>query len=89
MTSLPSNIYSWKFYPKCCGPKLHSMFLFRTVCMKNICQNVLFLNDEQKLTWSMLSEDKYVISVVAKLLNTLFEGRNTFLKLNGVVPFAS
>jgi len=47
-------------------------------------QNLLFLNDEQKLTLLMLSEDISIISVVAKLLNTLFEERNKILKLNGV-----
>jgi len=49
-------------------------------------QNLLFLNDEQKLTLLMLSEDISIISVVAKLLNTLFEEGNKILKLNGVTP---
>jgi len=62
-----------------------SVLISNRVHEKN-CQNLLFLNDEQKLTWLMLSEDKSIISVVANLLNTLFEERNKILKLNGVTP---
>ena len=70
------------FLVKC--PSLEIYRLPSFTLLQKHCKMFLSLNDEQKLVWLMSSEDKCVISVVAKLLIALFEERSKILNLNGV-----
>ena len=48
-------------------------------------KNFKTLNNEQKLTWLLVSEDNFIISSVAKLINKLFKEREVILSREGAV----
>jgi hypothetical protein len=51
-------------------------------------QNFQFLSNKLKFIWLLISEDRLIMSSVAKLLVKLFEKRYTLLNV-GVAPLSS